>query len=291
MPPLSFFLKPMLGGCLFSRMPKPSSSCSISFLCPSGFNTSSTIKIRLQVRATGTKEEVGKDESEHEWIGQISNNVVPLLLITCNNLSASALAIFSSLDNSWKIQKLTRNNQWKWSDHILIFVGAEYKNHPRLPEFWHLCSERLQARLSEWWTHRRRPRNTHLPGYWAAWTSPLKGNPQSRYVRHQFSQHRNLRRRKIGNNYTWCFNDTNDHPLSPNGGPHLLLQHHRHLLLVWSAPSAAWPDVLWADPSGEPWPCSSASWPSKGDQGEGLRVILHEMLTTHQNNSIVLIKA
>uniref|UniRef100_A0A0E9WLQ6 Uncharacterized protein n=1 Tax=Anguilla anguilla TaxID=7936 RepID=A0A0E9WLQ6_ANGAN len=32
MPPLSFFLKPMLGGFLLSRMPKPSSSCSISFL-------------------------------------------------------------------------------------------------------------------------------------------------------------------------------------------------------------------------------------------------------------------
>lgn len=117
MPPLSFFLKPMLGGCLFSRMPKPSSSCSISFLCPSGFNTSSTIKIRLQVRATGTKEEVGKDESEHGWMSLLLqqrpeqiNNFVLLLLITCNNLSASTLAIFSPLDNSWKIQKLTRNN-------------------------------------------------------------------------------------------------------------------------------------------------------------------------------------
>lgn len=128
---------------------------------------------------------------------QINNNWVLLLLITCNNLSASTLAIFSSLDNSWKIQKLTRNNQSKWSSHMVIFVCAEYKNHPRLPEFWHLCSERLQARLSEWWTHRRRPQNTHLPGYWAAWTSPLTGNPQSRYVRHRFSQHQNLRRRKL----------------------------------------------------------------------------------------------
>lgn len=55
MPPLSFFLKPMLGGCLFSRIPKPSSSCSISFLWRRGFSTSSTIKIRLQVRATKIK--------------------------------------------------------------------------------------------------------------------------------------------------------------------------------------------------------------------------------------------
>ena len=52
MPPLSFFLNPMLGGLLFSRIPKPSSSCSISLLCCSGFNTSRIIKMRPQVRAT-----------------------------------------------------------------------------------------------------------------------------------------------------------------------------------------------------------------------------------------------
>ena len=52
MPPLSFFLKPMLGGLLLRRIPKPSSSCSISFLWPRGFSTSRTIRIRLQVRAT-----------------------------------------------------------------------------------------------------------------------------------------------------------------------------------------------------------------------------------------------
>lgn len=52
MPPLSFFLKPMLGGLLFRRIPKPSSSFSMIFLCPSGFRTSRTMRIRLQVRAT-----------------------------------------------------------------------------------------------------------------------------------------------------------------------------------------------------------------------------------------------
>ena len=57
MPPLSFFLKPILGGCLLRRMPKPSSSCSISFLWPRGLRTSSTMRIRLQVRAT----EMGKE--------------------------------------------------------------------------------------------------------------------------------------------------------------------------------------------------------------------------------------
>lgn len=52
MPPLSFFLKPILGGLLFRRIPNPSSSFSIIFLWPRGFSTSRTIRMRLQVRAT-----------------------------------------------------------------------------------------------------------------------------------------------------------------------------------------------------------------------------------------------
>lgn len=44
-------LKAMFGGFLFSRMPKPSSSCSMSFLCVSGLRQSSTMRMRLQVRA------------------------------------------------------------------------------------------------------------------------------------------------------------------------------------------------------------------------------------------------
>ena len=51
-PPFSFFLKMMFGGSLFSRMPKPSNSFSINLLCCKGFNTSSTMKIKEQVRAT-----------------------------------------------------------------------------------------------------------------------------------------------------------------------------------------------------------------------------------------------
>ena len=42
MPPLSFFLNVMAGGCLLSRMPNDSSSFSISFLCVIGFKQSST---------------------------------------------------------------------------------------------------------------------------------------------------------------------------------------------------------------------------------------------------------
>ncbi len=51
MPPFSLRRKVMPGGCLFRRMPKPSSSCSISFLCEMGFRQSSTTRIRLHVRA------------------------------------------------------------------------------------------------------------------------------------------------------------------------------------------------------------------------------------------------
>lgn len=51
-PPLSFFRNAMLGGCLLRRMPNPSSSLSMIFLCCSGLSTSSTIKMRPQVLAT-----------------------------------------------------------------------------------------------------------------------------------------------------------------------------------------------------------------------------------------------
>ena len=51
-PPLSFFRTIIAGGFLFSRMPKPSSSASMSFLSPRGLRTSKTMNIRLHVRAT-----------------------------------------------------------------------------------------------------------------------------------------------------------------------------------------------------------------------------------------------
>ena len=51
MPPFSLRRKVIPGGCLLRRMPKPSSSFSISFLCEMGFRQSSTIRIRLHVRA------------------------------------------------------------------------------------------------------------------------------------------------------------------------------------------------------------------------------------------------
>ena len=52
-PPLSFLRTVMLGGFLFKRIPKPSSSCSITRLSLSGLRTSRTMKMRLHVRATG----------------------------------------------------------------------------------------------------------------------------------------------------------------------------------------------------------------------------------------------
>lgn len=51
-PPLSFFLKTMLGGSLLIRIPNPSSSASITFLSVRGLLTSKTMKIRWHVFAT-----------------------------------------------------------------------------------------------------------------------------------------------------------------------------------------------------------------------------------------------
>lgn len=56
-PPFSFLRHRMAGGFLFSRIPKPSSSDSISFLSPRGLRTSRTMKMRLHVRATGMRSE------------------------------------------------------------------------------------------------------------------------------------------------------------------------------------------------------------------------------------------
>ena len=52
MPPFSFLLMRMSGGSLLSRIPKPSSSCSITRRCPSGLVASRTIRIVLQVLLT-----------------------------------------------------------------------------------------------------------------------------------------------------------------------------------------------------------------------------------------------
>lgn len=69
MPPLSFFLKPILGGLLFRRIPNPSSSFSMIFLWPRGFSTSRTIRMRLQVRATKNqkKKATSQKACSHNW--------------------------------------------------------------------------------------------------------------------------------------------------------------------------------------------------------------------------------
>jgi hypothetical protein len=61
-PPLSFLRTVMLGGFLFKRIPKPSSSCSIMRLSLSGLRTSRTMKMRLHVRATRYR------SSERWWL-------------------------------------------------------------------------------------------------------------------------------------------------------------------------------------------------------------------------------
>lgn len=47
-----FFLKPMVRGLLFKRMPKTSRSFSLTFLHPNGFRTSRTIRIKSHVQAS-----------------------------------------------------------------------------------------------------------------------------------------------------------------------------------------------------------------------------------------------
>ena len=51
MPPFSFFLNVIFGGSLFSLMPNPSSSCSMSLLCVSGLSASRTMTMTSQVLA------------------------------------------------------------------------------------------------------------------------------------------------------------------------------------------------------------------------------------------------
>lgn len=69
-PPLSFLRTMIAGGFLFNRIPKPSSSDSITFLSPRGLSTSRMMKIRLHVRATSLK-------------GVVSNTVVGKWKETC----------------------------------------------------------------------------------------------------------------------------------------------------------------------------------------------------------------
>lgn len=117
MPPLSFFLKPMLGGFLLRRMPKPSSSCSISFLCPRGFRTSRTIRIRLQVRATETQTKNNeRDRNEREqakaWC-VCTQSLLSLPAITCLPLPLPSLApsMIPGRSKSWNTQQARRQHQ------------------------------------------------------------------------------------------------------------------------------------------------------------------------------------
>lgn len=99
MPPLSFFLKPILGGLLFRRIPNPSSSFSIIFLWPRGFSTSRTIRIRLQVRATTNwkkkiipqKSPLTQSETKQckIWLSGLMTMLKPWRPIHCSFLNSS----------------------------------------------------------------------------------------------------------------------------------------------------------------------------------------------------------
>lgn len=95
MPPLSFFLKPILGGLLFRRIPNPSSSFSIIFLWPRGFSTSRTIRMRLQVRATKNyKKKVISQKACSHNLRQNNHNMDQWTDDTMKPLKASTLVIF-----------------------------------------------------------------------------------------------------------------------------------------------------------------------------------------------------
>ena len=74
-PPLSFLRTVMLGGFLFRRIPKPSSSCWMMRLSLSGLRTSRIMKMRLHVRATGDHGVV------RWWLGRLYESDSPAM--TC----------------------------------------------------------------------------------------------------------------------------------------------------------------------------------------------------------------
>jgi len=76
MPPLSLRRNVMFGGDLFSRNPKPSSSCSRICLCCSGFRTSRTMNIRLQVRATADHSTTAHSTHTHETGKQVKRSII-----------------------------------------------------------------------------------------------------------------------------------------------------------------------------------------------------------------------
>lgn len=100
-PPLSFFLTEMLGGCLFSRMPNPSSSFSMTDLSPSGLSTSRTIQIKLQVRATIAGREASQSRAHVE---RNSSEAI----LTGNDLTTTTLSVLGTLDNPGQVENLDR---------------------------------------------------------------------------------------------------------------------------------------------------------------------------------------
>ena len=90
-PPLSFFLKMMLGGALFIRIPKPSSSFSRIFLCPRGLSTSNTMKMMLAVRATAIT---------------LKRNFRKMCFHSSSHLSSSTLSVLCSFNDPGEVKQL-----------------------------------------------------------------------------------------------------------------------------------------------------------------------------------------
>ena len=109
-PPLSFLRKWICGGCLLSRMPKPSSSCSMSFLCEMGLRQSSTMRIRLHVLAVLMTCGQGAFQlslmTSHTWLDPDTERLV----VTClpRPLPSLAPSMMPGRSSSWTLAPLYR---------------------------------------------------------------------------------------------------------------------------------------------------------------------------------------
>lgn len=132
MPPLSFFLKPILGGLLLRRIPNPSSSFSMIFLWPRGFSTSRTIRMRLQVRAT--KNQKDKVISQNSTLTQSEGKHHKIWLrglMTVSNPGRPVHCLFLNSSVRLKFVMLAKHH-WQ--------ILTCYKNHrgwKNLPSCWH----------------------------------------------------------------------------------------------------------------------------------------------------------
>jgi hypothetical protein len=100
LPPLSFFLNVMCGGCLFNRMPKPSSSRCNSVVTHNR-NTKNTKFITHECRPHLNNSLV------NEWLHSIKDDTDQVACTThSNNLTTSTFTIFGTFNDTRQVKKL-----------------------------------------------------------------------------------------------------------------------------------------------------------------------------------------